>query len=68
MEPFYFSPGALCNHSFKDTDNDQSFDACIRKRAHADAADRPDTSSVKADPDYRRGIPGLLLLSGPMPC
>jgi hypothetical protein len=22
MEPFYFSPEALCNHSFKDKDND----------------------------------------------
>ena len=34
------------------------------KRAHADAG-TVEPSSVKADPDYRRGIPGLLLLSGP---
>ncbi len=63
MERFYFSPEALCNHSFKDTDNDV-VDARSEARTPIGTVE---PSSVKADPDYRRGIPGLLLLSGPMP-
>ena len=38
MEPFYFSPEALCNHSFKDTDND-IVDA--RSEARTPDRDRP---------------------------
>jgi len=60
MEPFYFSPEAFCNNSFKDKDTD-IVDARSEARSGIVHLRR------KADPNYRRGIPGFIAVVGPTP-
>jgi hypothetical protein len=56
MEPFYFSPEALCNHSFKDKDND-IVDARFEARSGSF------TFGVKRIPTTDEAFRRLLLLS-----
>jgi hypothetical protein len=39
MEPFYFRPEALCNHSFKDTDNESVLLSCMLRTLDASLGD-----------------------------
>jgi hypothetical protein len=60
MEPFYFSPEALCNHSFKDTDIIDAALTCALSTGLVHLRG-------KADPNCRRGIPAVIAVVGPTP-